>query len=437
MQWIYRISNYLRRFLKRSFVKYNRRMSKHRTMWSLIKLIDSFSKLQLASAALTYHTIFSIVPVMALMIAVAKGLGYDEMFIQQVRNLFAGQEIISNSLLNYANSYLNNTKVAMWLGIGIGLILLLYSVFSIFSTIDATFNMLWNQRGRSFKKLLKTFAFIMVMPFAVVMALALWWSVSSIFNNSVIKELNVLIVSVSSYILILFAAYKLIPNTKVMTKYAAISAVVCGLIFALMQYFSFYIISSFNYRSIYGDLASLMIFLLLIYFSWTICLAGSKWNYFLQKADEQERNNDYNAITHRYHKFLCMLVIERIESVHPFQSKFHIEELATNTEATYGLPQHMTLTIIEHLHNKKIIFSGGGETMQLSKRYSGRTIRQIFADLDNAGRNNDVISELRNIHKNNGLDMLWQRLNSNDLESADEKIFDTPVSQLIGISSKD
>ena len=152
-----RIYNYLRKFIKRSSVKYYRQMSKHRISWSLIKLMESFSKLQLASAALTYHTIFAIVPIMSLMIAIAKGLGYDELFIQQIRSFFYGQEIISDSLLLYANSYLSNTKITMWLGIGIGLLLLLYSVFSIFSTIDATFNMLWNEKGRSFKKLLKTF----------------------------------------------------------------------------------------------------------------------------------------------------------------------------------------------------------------------------------------------------------------------------------------
>ena len=284
MNWLEQIYNYIRRIIKRGYVKYYRQMSKFRITWSLIKLIDSFSKLQLSSAALTYHTLFAIVPVMSLMIAIAKGLGYDELFIQQVRRLFQGQEAVSDYLLLYANSYLYNTKVAVWLGVGIGLILLLYSVFSIFSTIDATFNILWNQKGRSFKKLLKTFAFVMVLPFIVVLALALWWSVSSIFNNAIIQKLNVFIVSVSTYILTLFVAYKFIPNTKVKTNYALLSAVVCGSIFALMQYFSFFIISSFNYRSIYGDLASLMIFLLLIYFSWTVCLAGSKWNYFLQKA---------------------------------------------------------------------------------------------------------------------------------------------------------
>ena len=386
-------------------------MGKHRVSWSLIKLADSFGSLQLASAALTYHTLFAIVPVMALMTAIAKGLGYDEMFIQSVRNFLQGQEAISDGLLLYADSYLNNTKVTMWLGIGIGLVLLLYSVFSIFSTIDTTFNMLWNEKPRNVQKRLKTFAFVLVLPFAVILALALWWSVSSIINNTIVKEMNVLFISVSTYILLLLAAYKLIPNTIVKTKYAAISAVVCGLIFAAMQYFSYAIISSFNYRNIYGDMASLMIFVLLIYFSWTVCLAGSKWNYFLQKADQQERENEYKSINHCYMNFLCMLIIERIESIHPQTGHFDTEQLAQNAEKEYGLPTHLTRLIIKYLRNKKVLSTVGNDTLRLNKRYRGLTVRELMHNLDYAGRNSYVIKRLKDIHNNDTLDKLWKVTN--------------------------
>ncbi len=434
MQLIEKTVNFVRRIIKRCFVMYYRQMSKHRVSWSLIKLIDCFGSLQLASAALTYHTLFAIVPVMALMTAIAKGLGYDEMFIQSVRNFLQGQEAISDGLLLYADSYLNNTKVTMWLGIGIGLVLLLYSVFSIFSTIDTTFNMLWNEKPRSVKKRLKTFAFVLVLPFAVIMALALWWSVSSIINDTIVKEINILFISVATYILLLLAAYKLIPNTIVKTKYAAISAVVCGLIFAAMQYFSYAIISSFNYRNIYGDMASLMIFVLLIYFSWTICLAGSKWNYFLQKADEQERENEYNSINHRYMKFLCMLIIERIESMHPFTGHFDTEQLALNAEKEYGLPTHLTQSIIKHLRNKKVLFTGGNDTLRLSKRYSGLTVRELMQSLDYAGRNINVIERLKDVHGNTTLDKLWKVTNG---ETGDtDNLLDIQVKDILETKQK-
>ena len=428
MDWISKLYNYIHRFIKRSAVKYYRKMSEYRFTWSIIKLVESFSRLQLSSAALTYHTLFAIVPIMSLMIAIAKGLGYDELFEQLIKRIFKGQEVISESLLMYANSYLNNTKVTMWLGVGIGLLLLLYSVFSIFSTIDSTFNMLWNESGRSFKKLLKTFAIVLVMPFVVVLALVLWFSVSTIFNGTIVEEINILIVSVASYVLILFAAYKYIPKAKVKTRYAAISAGVCGSIFALMQYFSYYIISMFNYGDIYGKLASLMIFLLLIYFTWTVCLAGSKWNYFLQKADEQERENEYKAVNHLYHKFLCILIIERIESLHPFSSRFTAAAIAANAEREYQLPAHLTLEIIKYLKAKRVLFGDRNDTLYMSKRFCGRTIGQILDELDTAGRNSDVIETLKEIHSNATLNHLWCVINE---ETEERSILDAPVRGLL------
>ena len=428
MDWISKLYNYIHRFIKRSAVKYYRKMSEYRFTWSIIKLVESFSRLQLSSAALTYHTLFAIVPIMSLMIAIAKGLGYDELFEQLIKRIFKGQEVISESLLMYANSYLNNTKVTMWLGVGIGLLLLLYSVFSIFSTIDSTFNMLWNESGRSFKKLLKTFAIVLVMPFVVVLALVLWFSVSTIFNGTIVEEINILIVSVASYVLILFAAYKYIPKAKVKTRYAAISAGVCGSIFALMQYFSYYIISMFNYGDIYGKLASLMIFLLLIYFTWTVCLAGSKWNYFLQKADEQERENEYKAVNHLYHKFLCILIIERIESLHPFSSRFTAAAIAENAEREYQLPAHLTLEIIKYLKAKRVLFGDRNDTLYMSKRFCGRSIGQILDELDTAGRNSDVIATLKEIHSNATLNHLWYVING---ETDERSILDAPVRGLL------
>ncbi|MBE6268305.1 MAG: YihY/virulence factor BrkB family protein [Bacteroidales bacterium] len=428
MDWISKLYNYIHRFIKRSAVKYYRKMSEYRFTWSIIKLVESFSRLQLSSAALTYHTLFAIAPIMSLMIAIAKGLGYDELFEQLIKRIFKGQEVISESLLMYANSYLNNTKVTMWLGVGIGLLLLLYSVFSIFSTIDSTFNMLWNESGRSFKKLLKTFAIVLVIPFVVVLALVLWFSVSTIFNGTIVEEINILIVSVASYVLILFAAYKYIPKAKVKTRYAAISAGVCGSIFALMQYFSYYIISMFNYGDIYGKLASLMIFLLLIYFTWTVCLAGSKWNYFLQKADEQERENEYKAVNHLYHKFLCILIIERIESLHPFSSRFTAAAIAENAEREYQLPAHLTLEIIKYLKAKRVLFGDRNDTLYMSKRFCGRSIGQILDELDTTGRNSDVIATLKEIHSNATLNHLWCVING---ETDERSILDAPVRGLL------
>lgn len=409
----------VRSFEKKMRVRYYRQVKENRFLWSFVNLGLSFTRLQQASAALTYHTIFAIVPVLSLMIAVAKGLGYDEQFEQQLQTFFPGQEVVSDTLLSFATSYLDNTKVSMWLGVGVGAILLFYSVFSIFQTIDTTFNQLWNEKGRDIFSLLKTFAFVMLLPFVVVIALVMWWSISSLFKGSTIHELNVFIISVVSYVVVLFAVYKLIPKTYVNPRFAALSALVCGSIFGVIQYFGYIVIAAFSsYRNVYGDLASLIIFLLWIYFSWTICLAGSKWSYFLQKADEQEEENRYSAVSYKYFKFICLLLIERVESVYPLSGRFNPDELAENVKSVYGIPTHVTLDIVRYLRVHKVLFDAPKSLLYLNPKYSGQTVGELLQQLDSAGRNNDVIVTAQRIHKNSALDGLWHNINEDAHEGS-------------------
>lgn len=429
MQMFKRIYYFARSFEKEVRVKYYRQVGDHRFMWSLIQLVNSFKRLQQASAALTYHTVFAIVPVLSLMIAVAKGLGYDEQFKIQLQSLFQGQDVVSDKLLMFAGSYLNNTQnVSLWWGVGIGVILLLYSIFSIFRTIDTTFNMLWNVEGRSLSSLLKTFAFVMMIPFIVIIGLGLWWSISSFFNGTAIHEINVFIASVVTYVAVLFCIYKLIPKTKVKVKYAVLSALVCGLIFATMQYFGYAIVSMFNsYRNVYGDLATMIIFLLWIYFSWTICLAGSKWNYFLQKVDEQAEVNNYKGISHNYQKFLSLLIIERIESVYPFSGGFTFEAVAENVKNVYGVPSQVTLYILERLNTRRIILGVRSGYYMLSPKYSECTVGYMIDMLDSAGRNVDRVTDRV---KSEQLDLLW-RLVDGECTSDNIHLKDMPVREIL------
>lgn len=90
----------------------DKEIDNNRGLWAIVKLCTSFGSLQQASAALTYHTLFAIVPVMALMVAIANILGYGEMFKEQVQFFFHGQDMISEKLLGFADSYLNNTQVS-------------------------------------------------------------------------------------------------------------------------------------------------------------------------------------------------------------------------------------------------------------------------------------------------------------------------------------
>ena len=135
----------------------NRDIGENLILWSFIKMYSGLDRLKQTAAALTYHTLFAAVPITALIVAVANKMGYGEIFREQVQSLFISNSAISSGLLSFTDSYLNNTNTSHWLGAAISLSVLLYSVFSIFQTIDNSFNSLWNLKGHTLVQQLKVF----------------------------------------------------------------------------------------------------------------------------------------------------------------------------------------------------------------------------------------------------------------------------------------
>lgn len=381
-------------------------------LWSFIKFLTGPNKVKQAAAALTYHTLFALVPVMAMMIAVANLMGYGQAFREKVEVFFAGQENIANELLKFVDMYLGNTDTNYLFGAIVGLAFLLYSVFSIFQTIDESFNSLWELKEHSFKKQIKVFLLVLLIPFVSILLLAIWMSISSFFDGKgLFHEVNIFVLTTCIYIAVLFIAYKFIPNTKVNIRAAAISATFCGVVFAIMQYSASLILGLFsNYKNIYGNLASLMIFILWIYFSWTICLAGSRWNYLFQEGNKLDAENKLKRLSHNYYKFLTMLAIAKCrEMTKESESKtFTIKEIAAEMSATYGISVHAATKIMYTMERKGIIVADNNDRYSLCNEFMQDSETQLIDILDRAG-NNDV-KEIEQ-HLNEQEKELWQKIN--------------------------
>ena len=370
----------------------DREIGSNLILWSFIKFITGPQKVKQAAAALTYHTLFAIVPVMAMMIAVANIMGYGEAFREKVEVLFVGQEGIADEILKFVDMYLGNADTNYMYGAIVGLAFLLYSVFSIFQTIDVSFNSLWELKEHSLKKQIKVFMFILLIPFVSIVLLAIWMSISSFFEGKgLFHEANIFVLTTCIYIAALFVAYKFIPNTKVDIRHAAISATFCGIVFAIMQYSASLILGLFgSYRNIYGNLASLMIFILWIYFSWTICLAGSRWNYLLQEGNRLDADNKFKRLSHNYYKFLTMLTIAKCKEaiLNSEDKSFTIKEIAGIMNATYGISLHTASKIMYTMERKEIIRANENERYILSEEFGQENEMELIGILDRAGNNN-------------------------------------------------
>ena len=412
----------IKRFVQRlRLLSNDREIDGNILLWSFIKLFTGLERLKQASAALTYHTLFAIVPIMALMIAVANIMGYGEIFREYVAEIIPGQESAVASILTFAERYLTNRNINYWAGAVIGLILLLYSIFSIFQTIDSSFNSLWNLKSHGLKKQLKFFLLILLVPFATIFLIAIWLSVSSLFTGGFLREANVFVLTTAMYISILFLAYKFIPNTKVNIRHAAMSAVFCGVVFAIMQYCGSLIIGMFSsYRNIYGDLASFMLLILWIYFSWTICLAGSRWNYLLHEGDRLCIESKYRGISYRFRKFLMVLLIGYIEKGEEEKFTLYSAGKAMNTE--YDIPQYITESLIGEMLHKGMLTVDENDRYSINTTYKECTVQQLLTMLETEGSSDTIIYDNLGIRNSGTAGRIWEAVREGDLQKKELQI---------------
>ncbi len=77
------------------------------------------NKCSLKASALTFYTLMSIVPVVALAFGIAKGFGFEDKLQQQLLEKLQGQEEVIRRVIDFAHSLLENTKGGLVAGIGV------------------------------------------------------------------------------------------------------------------------------------------------------------------------------------------------------------------------------------------------------------------------------------------------------------------------------
>ena len=241
-----------------------------------------------SAAALSFTTILSIVPIVALLFFSVST------FISDSEN----QILIQNSLLNFFSPTAGEelqTKLIMLAEQAsklrtIGLVALFVTVLLGLNMIDLTINRIWNveRYKRTLLKLILYLLVLMMIPILLGVTLyasTYFFSIAALKNTVINESLNFIIVNLSPIFVtwVTFVSiYKWVPNTKVEFKYALIGGAVAAILFELAKIlFIIYIRYFPTYDLIYGAFAVLPLFCLWIYISWIIVLVGSVLTYNL------------------------------------------------------------------------------------------------------------------------------------------------------------
>ena len=353
--WLEEIETY--NFLKRNAISFLR---------ILLMSFKGFKddKVSLRSSALTYYSLLSIVPIVAMAFGIAKGFGMDEKLNEILTEKLSEHQDIMNQVIEFANSMLENTKGGLIAGIGV--LLLFWSVLKVMANIEESFNAVWGvEKGRSWiRKFTEYLAIMLLAPLLLILSSSLTVYISSktkeIVNSidglGAVQEGVSFFLSLSPYVvfwLLLTMIYMVMPNTKVKFKSAFLAGVVAGTIFVFIQWvYVTFQIGVVRFNAIYGSFAALPLFLVWLQMSWIIVLFGAELSFVIQNVEKYLLNEESIKISPLFKKKLSLYVL------HYIIKRFSNAEEAPSVEEIkkeLKLPFRLLMNIIQTLLDAGIL----------------------------------------------------------------------------------
>lgn len=256
-------------------------------------------KVSLQASALTYYMVMSLVPLLAVIFAIAKGFGFYQLLLKELAGTFSDKPGLWELLTQFTEATM---KVQSGVMAGIGLLLLLWTVLSLLGRIETSFNSIWQVTlPRPWLRRIPDYlAVVVISPFFFLVSSSMTVMINTYLNKLAQSYDDLFIMWQSLRYLLNFAnyfmiwvalvfLYKALPNTKVKWGSALFGAVVAGTAFHLVQVF--YIFSQVTvsrYGAIYGSFAAIPLFLFWAQTSWIIVLFGAELAFAWQNVNQYE-----------------------------------------------------------------------------------------------------------------------------------------------------
>lgn len=287
-----------------SYNKNMKFMDRIKYVFSLLK--ESFSAFMednalKLSAALSYYTIFSLAPMLLLIISMATIFFGDEAFegdlFAQISGLVGKQaaeqlqELIKNSAIS------NKSTTAAIIGGGT----LLIGATGVFAEIQDSINYIWSIKSkprkswlRYLKNRLLSFSLIITLGFLLVVSLGVNTLVDVLSNRleRYFPDLSVILLSIlnSTVVLLIITTlftviFKVLPDGRLRWKECLVGAAFTSVLFAIGKFaISFYLGRS-DLGATYGASASIVILLTWVYYSSIILYFGAEFTKVYAKSD--------------------------------------------------------------------------------------------------------------------------------------------------------
>jgi membrane protein len=286
--------------------------------------------LSLQAMSLTYSTLLSLVPFLAVMFSVLKAFevqnALEPFLAQMLQPLGANASEVTRTIIGFVD----NLRVGI-LGAA-GVAMLFYTVVTLVAKIEDALNRIWRlPRSRSWAERITAYlTVVLVGPVMVFTALTLtasaqsYWLIERLVQIGFVSYVFTLATNVMPFVL--FCAtftflYKLIPYTHVRFSSALVGGAAAGILWQVVgMAFAAFVANSARYAAIYSSFAIMIVFLIWLYVGWLIFLIGAEVAYFHQHPSAFIREALPGGKGHRFQEWLALSALAEITRRHLSQA---------------------------------------------------------------------------------------------------------------------
>ena len=356
-------------------------------------------KVSLRASALTFYSLLSVIPIAAIVFAIAKGFGLDQTLQDQIIKKSESEQEVLKWLLQNARIAIEKTSGGYIAGIGI--IILFWSVMSLLNHIESSFNHIWQIRSSRpwHRKFTDYLTIMLIAPVFIILSsgitvfistkLPAYMSTAPILDF--FKPVISLLVKFSPYFLnwiSLTILFIIMPNAKVKFVPAVISGIIAGTILQGIQWLYIdlqFVITKLN--AIYGSFAAVPLFIIWLQSSWIVVLLGAEISFANQNISRYELESEALNISNYQKRALVLMIM------HMIIRNFSIGEKpisASYIAANLKIPVRLARDIIQDLSSVNLV-SVIHENEDIERLYQPAvdinrlTVSYVFSRLDKKG----------------------------------------------------
>ncbi|WP_417778231.1 virulence factor BrkB family protein [Stutzerimonas xanthomarina] len=327
-----------------------------------------------SAAALTYTTLFAVVPMMTVTFAMLSAIPAFQGIGEQIQVYIFSNFIPSTgaTIQDYLVAFTDQARQLTWFGVGF----LMATALMMLLTIEKAFNVIWRVRQprRGISSFLLYWAILSLGPLLLGAGFAMSTYITSlslisgphalIGARTVLKAMP-LVLSVAAFTLI----YAAVPNTRVPLRHAVVGGTFTAVLFeTAKQLFGLYVSYFPSYQLIYGAFAAVPLFLLWVYLSWMIVLFGAELVCGLSSSQQWRRRS--------VPRLLVMLGLLRV--LYESQQAGREVRLRDAHRSGWKLPEDEWDEILEFFEREQLVCRTGSSGWVLCRDLNSYSFDQLL-----------------------------------------------------------